>query len=100
MEKEAIVERALTRGVFLCHSSDKVSATGLTVNTLFCHTSALLSLASPPPSLSISVLPPFVCPRILFCLRCAFGLCAEFITLFLASLQPKDGLSSPPTAVH
>lgn len=49
MEKEAIVERALTRGVFLCHSSDKVSATGLTVNALFCHTSALLSLASPPP---------------------------------------------------
>lgn len=48
MEKEAIVERALTRGVFLCHSSDKVSATGLTVNALFCHTSALLSLASPP----------------------------------------------------
>lgn len=33
--EEAIVERALTGGVVLCHSLDKVSAISLVVNTLF-----------------------------------------------------------------
>lgn len=33
--EEAIVERALTGGVFFCHSLDKVSAISLMVNTLF-----------------------------------------------------------------
>lgn len=99
--EEAIVERALTGGVFFCHSLDKVSAISLMVNTLFLSHLSLVIYHLP---LTLS---PFhclcvcarVCARILFCLCCAFGLCAEFITLFLASLQPKDGLSSSPTPV-
>lgn len=55
----AIVEKALTGGVFLCHSLDKVSAISLMVNTLFVtpHPCYLL-----PPPLSISIsLPLCVC---------------------------------------
>lgn len=95
--EEAIDERALTRGVFLCHSLDKVPAISFVVNTLFCHTSALLSITTPSFYLHFTA---FVCLCILFCFCCTFGLCADFITLLLASLQPKDGLSSQTTAVH
>lgn len=90
-------ERALTRGVFLCHCLDKVPAVSSMVNTLFCHTSALLFITAPSFYLHFTA---FVCLCILFCFCCTFGLCADFIILFLASLQSKDGLSSQTTAVH
>lgn len=97
--EEAIVERALTGGVFFCHSLDKVSAISLMVNTLFLSHLSLVIYRLPltPSPFHCLCVCARVCARILFCLCCAFGLCAEFITLFLASLQPKDGLSSSQT---
>lgn len=66
-EEEDIVEKALTGGVFLCHSLDKVSAISLVVNTLiFSHLSLVIYYLPLP-------LSPF------HCLLCVCASCSESV---------------------
>lgn len=78
--EEAIVERALTGGVFFCHSLDKVSAISLTVNTLFLSHLSLVIYHLP---LTLS---PFHCLCVCVCASVCAASCSASV-VHLAYVQ-------------